>query len=153
MKGDFFYQDNIPAHTSLVSMTAVRHCWFDLFDEPPYSSDQVTSIICTQNKKNKHLSGHQYSSDYDVISAVEDVFEQQDESSFINGIQVRQHRWKKSVDHKDINISFPNEIHLVSFDYKILVSLNKHFSIKPSMQTSVHQEISSVYFAQRIFIF
>ena len=36
----------------------------------------------------------QYQTDYEVISAVEEVFEDQDESFYITGIQALQHQWK-----------------------------------------------------------
>ena len=58
-------------------------------------------ISVTHNETNKHLAGKQYRTDRtddDAISAVEDFFEDQDESFYTTGIQVLQHRWKKCVD-------------------------------------------------------
>ena len=46
----------------------------------------------------KHLAGKQYWTDDEVLSAVEDFFEDQDESFYTTGIQDLQFRWKKSVD-------------------------------------------------------
>ena len=39
-----------------------------------------------------------YRTDNEVISAVEDFFEDQDESFYTTGIQALQHWWKKCVD-------------------------------------------------------
>ena len=46
----------------------------------------------------KHSAGKQYRTDDEVISAVEDFPEDQDESRYTTGIQALQHRWKKCVD-------------------------------------------------------
>ena len=45
----------------------------------------------------KNLAGKQYRTDNEVISAVEDFFEDPDETVYTMGIQVLKHRWKKSV--------------------------------------------------------
>ena len=36
-KGVLLHQDNAPAHKSLVAMSAVHDCGFELIDHPPYS--------------------------------------------------------------------------------------------------------------------
>ena len=38
-KGVLLHQDNTPAHKSLVAMSAVHGCDFELIDHPPYSPD------------------------------------------------------------------------------------------------------------------
>ena len=46
----------------------------------------------------KHKAGKQYGNGDEVISAVEDFSEDQDESFYTTKIQVLQHQWKKCVD-------------------------------------------------------
>ena len=42
-KGALLHQDNAPAHKSLVAMSAVHDCGFELIDHPPYSPDLAPS--------------------------------------------------------------------------------------------------------------
>ena len=61
-------------------MAAVHDCGLD---HPPYSPDLAPSIFCSPTwKKQQHLAEKQYQDD-EVISAVEDFFEDQDESFYI----------------------------------------------------------------------
>ena len=66
------HQDNAPAHKSLVAMSTVHDCGFELIDHPPYSPDLAPSDYFLFPNLKKHLAGKQYKSDDDVISAVED---------------------------------------------------------------------------------
>ena len=60
-KGILFHQDHAPAHNSVVAMTAVRDCGFELFDHPPYFPDLAPSdyFLFPQYEK-KNLAGNQY---------------------------------------------------------------------------------------------
>ena len=72
-KGVLFHQDNAPAHKSVVAMVAVRDCGFELVDHLPYSPDLAPSdYYLFPNMKKTHLTGKQYRTDDEVISAVED---------------------------------------------------------------------------------
>ena len=55
------------------------------------------TIICSPTWK-KHLAGKQYQTNDEVISAIEDFFEDQAESFYTTGMQALQHGWKKCVD-------------------------------------------------------
>ena len=101
MKGVLFHQDNAPAHKSLVAMAAVCYCGFELVNHPPYSPDLAPSdyILFPNMQKNTWLRSSIGPND-EVISAVEDFFEDQDESFYTIGIQALQHRWKKCVDRR-----------------------------------------------------
>ena len=99
-KGVLLHQDNAPAHKSLVAMSAVHDCGFELIDHPPYSPDLAPSDFFLFANLKKHLAGKRYESDDDVISAVEDFFEGQEENFYATGIRALQHRWKKCVDRR-----------------------------------------------------
>ena len=71
-------------------MADVHDYGFELVDHPPYSPDLAPSDYFLFPNIKKHLAGKQYRTDDEVISAVEDFFEDQDESFFTTGIQVLQ---------------------------------------------------------------
>ena len=52
-KGVLLHQDYAPAHKSLVAMSAVYDCGFELIDHPPYSPDLAPSdYLLFPNLKN-----------------------------------------------------------------------------------------------------
>ena len=79
IKGVLLHLDNAPAHKSLVAMFAVHDCGFELIDHPSYSPDLAPSDYFLFSNLKKHLAGIRYKSDDDIISAVEDFFEGQEE--------------------------------------------------------------------------
>ena len=82
-------------------MAAVHDCGFELVDQPPNSPNLAPSdYFLFPNMKKKYLAEKQYRTDDEVISAVEDFFENQDESFYTTGMQAQQHPWKKCVDHR-----------------------------------------------------
>ena len=86
-KDVLLHQDNAPAHKSLVAMSAVHDRGFELIDHPPYSPDLASSDYFLFPNLKKHLAGKLYKSDDDVISAVEDFSEGQEENFYATGIQ------------------------------------------------------------------
>ena len=74
-KGVLLHQDNAPAHKSLVAMSTVHDCGFELIDHPPHSPDLAPLDYFLFPNLKKHLAGKQYESDDDIISAVKDFFE------------------------------------------------------------------------------
>ena len=99
-KGVLLYQDSTPALKSLVAMSVVHDCGFELIDHPPYSPDLAPSDYFLFPNLKKHLAGKWYESDDDVIFAVEDFFEGQEENFYATGIRALQHKWKKCVDRR-----------------------------------------------------
>ena len=81
-------------------MAAVHECCFELVDNPQYSPDLAPSDYFLVPNMQKHWAGKQYLTNDEVISAVDDLFKDQDESFYTMGIQVLQHRWEKYVDHR-----------------------------------------------------
>ena len=96
-KGVLLHQDNAPAHTSMVAMAAARDCGFQLVDHPPYSPDLAPSDYFFFPNMKKHLAGHRFTTDDEVIAAVEEFFGDQNQAAFTSGIQKLQHRWDLSV--------------------------------------------------------
>ena len=84
-------------------MVAVHDCGFELVDHPPYSPDLAPSDYFPFPYMKKHLAGNQYRTDDEIISAVGDFFEDQDEGFYTMGIQALQQGWKKCVDCRELN--------------------------------------------------
>ena len=99
-KGVLFHQDNAPAHKSAIAMATVHACGFQVVDHPPYSPDLAPSDFHLFPNMKKHLAGKQYRTDDEVISAVEEFFDNQQEKFYLEGIQALQHRWTKCVNLK-----------------------------------------------------
>ena len=104
-------------------MAAVRDCGFELVDNPPYSPDLAPSDhFLFPTRKNTWL-GSSIGPINDVISAVEDIFEDQDESFYTTGIQALQHQWKKCEDSRGEYVEKKNTHSLVKFVHCIIVNL------------------------------
>ena len=89
-KGILFHQDNAPAYKSVVAMAAVRDCDFKLIDHPPDFAPSDYFLFPNMKLTLGWTS-------YEVISAVEDVFKDQDESLYTRAVRLLQHGWKKYV--------------------------------------------------------
>ena len=99
-KGPLLHQDNAPAHKSVIAMAAVHDCGFELIEHPPYSPDLAPSDYFLFPNLKKHLAGKHFRTDDEVICAVEDFFECQDETFFSKGIQALQYRWNKCMERR-----------------------------------------------------
>ena len=76
----------------------------------------------------KHLAGNRYQTDYDVISAVEDFFEGQEENFYTFELQAQQHRWKKYVNRRG---DYPEKYMTFGQIYVLQVSQAINFSTYP----------------------
>ena len=63
-------QDNAPAHTSQVVMTAVTECGFEILPHPPYSTDMAPCDFYLIPKLKSHLSVTQYGSNDGVMDSM-----------------------------------------------------------------------------------
>ena len=69
-RGVLLLQDNAPAHTSQVAMTAWTECGFEILSHPPYSPDMASSDFYPFQNLKSHLRGIQYGSNGGAIEAV-----------------------------------------------------------------------------------
>ena len=63
-------QDNAPAHTSQVVMTAATKCGFEVFPHPPYCPNMAPSDFYLLPKLKSHLHGTQYGNNEGDIEVV-----------------------------------------------------------------------------------
>ena len=133
-KGVLFHQDNAPAHKSVVAMAAVRDCGFELVDHPPKDLHILLiwlhlTIFRSPTWIQKHLAGKQYQTDDEVISAVEDFFEDQDESfRLYHGNPSAATPMEKVCGPQGKLYYLKNNAHLVKFDHCLHHSQPMNFS-------------------------
>ena len=59
-RGILLLQDNAPAHTSQVAMTAATECGFEVLPHPPYSPNMAPSDFYLFPKLKSNLRGTQF---------------------------------------------------------------------------------------------
>ena len=95
-----------------------RHHGFEWVDHPPYSPDFGTIFLRLYSNMKEHLAGKQYRSNGEVISAIGDFFEDQDESS------IPRESKRCNIDGRSVGEAMlKNKPHLVKFDHCIIVNL------------------------------
>lgn len=96
-QGVLLHHDNAPAHTSHVAMAAIHECGFELLCHPPYSPDLAPSDFHLFRLLKDSLRGRVFKSDEDVIQAINEWIQEQEQTLFLNGIKGLEHRWEKCV--------------------------------------------------------
>jgi len=91
------HQDNAPAHTSAVTMAAIRECGFELLSQPPYSPDRAPSDYRVFRSLKDSLRGQRFGCDDEVIDTINDWFELQDKQFFVDGVNSLAHRWESAL--------------------------------------------------------
>jgi len=97
-KGVLFLHDNAPAHRALATQKKLAYLGFECLDHPPYSLDLVPSDYHLFPGLKKQLKGRHFSSDVEVIAAVETWLDGQPSEFFLCGLQKLQQRAKKCIE-------------------------------------------------------
>ena len=95
--GILLLQDNVPAHTLQVAMTAATECGFEVLPHPPYSPDVTPSDFCLFPKLKSNLRGTQFGSNEGVIAAVNEYLEDQEKDFCLEGIRKLEQKWTKCI--------------------------------------------------------
>ena len=96
-RGVRLLQDNAPAHTSQVIVTAATECGFKILPHSPYSPDMAHSDFYLFPKLKFHLSGTQYGSNAVVIEIENDYLGDQENAFYFEGIRKLEQRWAKCI--------------------------------------------------------
>ncbi|GFT35473.1 mariner Mos1 transposase [Trichonephila clavipes] len=99
-KKALFCQDNAIAPKSVIAMTKINECKFELLPHASYSPDLAPLDYFLFSNLKKWLSGQQFSIDEEVILAVNGYFEEQDCSYNKKGIELIEHCWGKYTELK-----------------------------------------------------
>jgi len=94
------YQDNTPAHKSVLAMGKLRDLHYELLEHPPCSPDLAPSDFYLFPKLKLFLTGQCFSLNQEVIAAVEGYFADLMKNQYRVGIMVLEHRWNKFVSLK-----------------------------------------------------
>ena len=86
-RGLLLLQDNAPAHTSQVAMTAASECGFEILSQPPYSHDITPTDFYLFPKLKYHLRGTQYGSNEGAIEAENEYFGDQENAFRFEGMK------------------------------------------------------------------
>jgi len=93
-KGVLFLHDNAPAHRALATHKKLAYLGFQCLDHPPSSPDLAPSDYQLFRGLKKQLKSHHFSSDTEVIPAVEIWLHGQISEFFFSGLQ-KSDQWVK----------------------------------------------------------
>jgi len=86
-KGVSFLHDNALAHRAVATRKKLAYLCFQCLDDPPYSSDMAQSDYHLFPGLKKQLTGRHFSSDVEVIAAMEIWLDGQPSEFFFSGLQ------------------------------------------------------------------
>lgn len=92
-----FHQDNARVHTSVKTMAQIRDCGFELLPHPAYSPDLAPSDFHLFPNLKKYLGGQRFSTNDEVIAAVDEYFDDLQDSFYKSGIESLEKRWRKCI--------------------------------------------------------
>ena len=93
-----FHQDNAPAHKSVLTMAKINELKYDLLEHPPYSPDLAPSNFRLFSHLKKFMRGKHFSSNDEVIAAVDEYFADLPENHYRDGIYKLEERWNKCIE-------------------------------------------------------
>jgi len=97
-KGVLFLHDNAQAHRALATQKKLAYLGFQCLDHPPYSPDLAPLDYHLFPGLKKQLKGCHFSSDVEVIAALETLLDGQHSEFFLNGLQKLEQRAKKRIE-------------------------------------------------------
>jgi len=97
-KGVLFLHDNAPVHRALSNQKKLAYLGFQSLDHPSYSPDLAPSDYQLFPGLKKQLNGRHFSSDAEVIAAVETWLDGQPSEFFLSGLQKLEQRTKKCIE-------------------------------------------------------
>jgi len=93
-----FLHDNTPAHRALATQKKLAYLGFQYFDHPPYSPDLAPSDYHLFPGLKKQLKGRHFSSDVDIIAAVESWLDRQHSDFLFSGLKNLEQLAKKCIE-------------------------------------------------------
>ncbi|KAL9895462.1 histone-lysine N-methyltransferase SETMAR-like [Glossina fuscipes fuscipes] len=89
---------HVPADRGVLVKDKLKVLHYELLQHPPYSPDLTPSVFHLFVNLKKFLDGKRFSSDEEVILAVNDYFDGLPESHFKDGINKLGNRWEKCIE-------------------------------------------------------
>lgn len=91
-----FHQDNAPAHTAQKTIAKISELKYELLQHPVYSPAPSDFWLFSHLKK--FFRGKRFSSNEEVIAAVEGYFAGLSENHYRDGIHKLEERWNKCIE-------------------------------------------------------
>jgi len=95
-----FHRDNALAHKSVLAMGKLRDLHYELLKHPPCSPYLAPSNFCLFPKLKLFLAGKHFSSNQEVIAAVEGYFTVLTKNHYRDRIMALEHHWNKHISLK-----------------------------------------------------
>jgi histone-lysine N-methyltransferase SETMAR len=99
-KKKIFYQDNAPAHKSVMPMGKLRDLHYVLLEHPPYSPDLAPFDFFLFPKLKLFLTGQHFSPNQEAIAAAEGYFADLTKNRYRDVIIALEHHWNKCISLK-----------------------------------------------------
>ena len=93
-----FLHENAPAHRELATQKKLAYLGFQCLDHPPCFPDLALSDYHLLPGLKKYLKGLHFSSDVEVIAALETWLDGQSSEFFLSGLQKLAQRAKKCIE-------------------------------------------------------
>lgn len=95
--GVLLLQDNASSHTAGVSVATAAKCGFKILPHPPYSPDLAPSDYFLFPNLKRNLRGRKFDDEEEVIGAVDQYLEDQEETFYRKGLMMLKTRWEKCI--------------------------------------------------------
>jgi histone-lysine N-methyltransferase SETMAR len=95
-----FYQDNAPAHQSVLVMGKLRDLHYELLEHPFYSPDLAPSDFYFFQKLKLFFADQRFSSNEEAIAVLEGYFVDLSKNHYRNGLMALEHHWNKCISLK-----------------------------------------------------
>ena len=93
-----FHHDNASPHTCALTQAKMKELGFKNVEHPAYSPDLAPSDYFLFKNLKKHLAGKKFSTDEEVMGAVEAHFGAKDERYFSEGLKAIENRWERCIE-------------------------------------------------------
>lgn len=87
-RGVLLLHDNAPVHKSRHARAAVADCSFEEIEHPPYSPDLAPSDYFLFSNLKKYIRGRRFMDDNELITAIEEHFDEKTNEYFYNGLKL-----------------------------------------------------------------
>ena len=95
-----FHHDNTPAHTSTIATAKLFNLRYKILPHPPYPPDLAPSDYFLFPNMKTWLKGQRFSSNEEIIAAINEYFEGFDQNYFLEGIKKLEYRYNKCIQLK-----------------------------------------------------
>lgn len=98
-KKNIFHPDNIPGYKNVSTMEKINELKYELLPHPLHSPDLAPSNFYLFPNLKKSLVSKRFSSNEELMAALNDYFAELPESHYRDGIKALERRWNECIAH------------------------------------------------------